>query len=321
VVDNTDTFFYRFRVLVGSTFVVLGILLLPLLLSLIWTKPKVHAANTSSDSSVTSLEDSPNIITSGLFSAGDKIEKTTNSTEQTINNSFNFAAKNTVAVAAQSGKFIGHSVGYGATFVGQSIGNSFAFSIRLTGNTFGFIADTPPVSTLIKPANKVAVPVINTNAPAIAATTQVSPPTPPANPASSNFDFNSEASWPIHGVITTDFGVPHWPYQPTHTGLDISDGRPAGTTPIKSFKPGRVVEVVHSNVSLGNHVVVDHGGGITSVYGHMAFTSVQVGQQVDKSTTLGYEGSTGASTGTHLHFEIRLNGQPMDPRKYVSGHP
>jgi murein DD-endopeptidase MepM/ murein hydrolase activator NlpD len=72
---------------------------------------------------------------------------------------------------------------------------------------------------------------------------------------------------------------------------------------------------------LGNHVIVDHGNGVTSVYAHLHSISVQVGQDVTLDTTLGLEGSTGASTGTHLHFEIRVNGQAANPQQFISGQP
>ena len=127
--------------------------------------------------------------------------------------------------------------------------------------------------------------------------------------------------WPIHGVITTEFGVPHWPFQPTHTGIDISDGKASGITPIHAFKPGVVKEVIHSSAGFGNHVIIDHGGGLTSLYGHMYSTAVKVGQKVDQKTVLGLEGTTGASTGPHVHFEIHVNGVPVDPHKYVDGRP
>jgi len=60
---------------------------------------------------------------------------------------------------------------------------------------------------------------------------------------------------------------------------------------------------------------------VTSVYGHMYATAVQPGQAVDENSVLGYEGSTGAATGTHVHFEIRINGQAQDPRKFIAGNP
>lgn len=127
--------------------------------------------------------------------------------------------------------------------------------------------------------------------------------------------------WPIHGKVTTEFGVYHEPFQATHSGIDISSARPSGVTPVAAFRSGIVIAVIHSNASFGNHVVIDHGGGLTSLYGHLANTTVIVGQQVSAGTTIGHEGNTGASTGTHVHFETDLNGKPISPRRFVTGNP
>lgn len=127
--------------------------------------------------------------------------------------------------------------------------------------------------------------------------------------------------WPIHGIVTTQFGASDRPFQSSHTGIDISSAKPAGVTPVTTFRAGTVVQVIHSNVSFGNHVIVDHGNGLTSLYGHLANTTVSVGQHVIPGDTLGHEGSTGASTGPHLHFEIDLNGKPVNPRGYLTGNP
>jgi murein DD-endopeptidase MepM/ murein hydrolase activator NlpD len=126
--------------------------------------------------------------------------------------------------------------------------------------------------------------------------------------------------WPIHGIITTYFGVPEMPYESVHTGLDISDGKPPGVSPVKPFLSGVVIAAVQGG-GLGNHVIIDHGGGLTSVYGHLYSLSVHVGEKVGQNTTLGYEGSTGVSTGTHLHFEIRVHDQPENPLNFIRGHP
>ncbi len=131
----------------------------------------------------------------------------------------------------------------------------------------------------------------------------------------------SVTQWPMKGKITTHFGVPHWPFQPTHTGLDISDGRGSGSTPVKPFKFGRVIKIVYSYTGLGKHVLVDHGNGISSLYGHLDSIKVRENQDVDLNTVLGYAGSSGVSTGTHLHFEIMKDGNIVDPRQYIDGHP
>ncbi len=69
----------------------------------------------------------------------------------------------------------------------------------------------------------------------------------------------------------------------------------------------------------GTYVIVDHGRGLLTLYGHMAVVSVRSGQRVSRGQPIGVEGSTGASTGVHLHFEVRLGGTPVDPRPYLTG--
>ena len=212
----------------------------------------------------------------------------------------------------------------GLSFAGNILSAGVMFAITAPANVLNFFLNTAAASAVIQPGRVSQLPVIDTSPKSqLLVVSQVSSTTiktasavrPPAQPAP------LAPSWPIHGQVTTLFGVPHWPYQPTHTGIDISSGQRSGVTAVRPFKPGKVVEVIHSNVQLGNHVVIDHGDGITSVYGHMYSLAVQVGQEVNQDTVIGYEGSTGASTGTHLHFEIRLNGQPVNPTQYVSGQP
>jgi murein DD-endopeptidase MepM/ murein hydrolase activator NlpD len=137
-------------------------------------------------------------------------------------------------------------------------------------------------------------------------------PAPPARATS---------MWPMRGAVTADFGVPHWPWQPTHTGVDISSGRPSGITPIVAFKDGVVVDVVYSYYGLGHYVVVKHNKRLTSYYGHMSTMVAKIGQTVKMGDLLGYEGSTGLSTGPHIHFEVRLDGRIVNPRNYVAGNP
>jgi murein DD-endopeptidase MepM/ murein hydrolase activator NlpD len=204
-----------------------------------------------------------------------------------------------------------------------NVSTSLGLMLHTTGTVVGYMSQATNVSAIIKPGDNIPVPVIIPNTPmilaahaAIAPAAAMSQPSPPADAAA-----GGTAIWPIHGAVTTEFGASDWPYQLKHTGIDISDGQRSGVTPIHPFKAGKVVEVVHSGVSLGNHVVVDHGSGITSVYGHMYATAVQVGQDVDQSSVLGYEGSTGASTGPHVHFEIHLNGDIVNPRQYIPGQP
>jgi murein DD-endopeptidase MepM/ murein hydrolase activator NlpD len=193
------------------------------------------------------------------------------------------------------------------------------FVLHIPGNAAGFVSTTA-VSAVVRPAEHDPVPIIDPHSPELRAAQAALPASSPVGqPASAAY--LPAPQWPLHGIITTQFGVPEPPYQPIHTGLDISDGHRPGVTPIRPFRPGRVIEAIHSRIRLGNEVVIDHGSGVTSVYGHLNSISVQQGQTVDENTIVGYEGTTGVSTGPHLHFEIRVNGQAVDPHKFISGQP
>jgi murein DD-endopeptidase MepM/ murein hydrolase activator NlpD len=222
---------------------------------------------------------------------------------------------NIAAAVVSSASFVLQSIGTATLFTARALGVALAFMFYLPSSILGAVSDTPLVSAAIKPQNLAVSPVIGSISTDEAAHVSLAAAKTTADTESK---VDSTPSWPIHGVITTEFGVPELPYQPIHTGLDISDGARPGVTPVHPFKPGRIIDVVHSSSGLGNHVVIDHGGGLTSVYGHLYSTSVTVGQIVDKTTVLGLEGSTGVSTGTHLHFEVKVNGQFVDPRRFIT---
>lgn len=98
-----------------------------------------------------------------------------------------------------------------------------------------------------------------------------------------------------------------------HTGVDLA--APKGTV-IKSAKSGEVVISKYSS-SYGNYVVVNHGGGISTLYAHLDKRNVSVGDKVSMGDTIGLMGSTGMSTGPHLHLEVRVNGTQVDPTLYM----
>jgi murein DD-endopeptidase MepM/ murein hydrolase activator NlpD len=116
--------------------------------------------------------------------------------------------------------------------------------------------------------------------------------------------------WPVHGVITSGFG---WRWGRMHEGVDlaVSNG-----TPVVAAKAG-VVIVAGWMGGYGNLVVVDHGGGVATAYGHNTTVTVGVGQQVEQGQLIAYSGSTGHSTGPHVHFEVRINGSAVDPMGYL----
>jgi murein DD-endopeptidase MepM/ murein hydrolase activator NlpD len=121
--------------------------------------------------------------------------------------------------------------------------------------------------------------------------------------------------WPTPGPVTSGYGYrthPIYNYRRLHAGIDI--GAPTGQA-IVAVLSGRVVSAGPMG-SYGNLVVIDHGDGLTTAYAHQSRVAVGAGQQVGRGAVIGYVGSTGASTGPHLHFETRVNGEPVDPRRY-----
>ncbi|MGC9671347.1 M23 family metallopeptidase [Planosporangium sp. 12N6] len=125
---------------------------------------------------------------------------------------------------------------------------------------------------------------------------------------------------PVPGAVTSPFGNRFDPYYHVwqlHAGLDI--GAPAGT-PIVAAAPGRVVQAGWSG-GYGNYTCIEHGRvdgeRLTTCYGHQQAIGVAVGQQVGAGQVIGRVGSTGASTGPHLHFEVRLGGRPVDPAAWL----
>ncbi|MGE5701942.1 MAG: peptidoglycan DD-metalloendopeptidase family protein [Clostridia bacterium] len=115
-------------------------------------------------------------------------------------------------------------------------------------------------------------------------------------------------SWPAGGYISSGFGS-RWGR--LHAGLDI-----AGGGVVRAADNGRVVEAGWHG-GYGNMIVVDHGNGLQTLYGHLSKINVRVGDVVPQGKVIGVKGSTGNSTGVHLHFEVRKNGSPQNPMKYL----
>jgi hypothetical protein len=105
--------------------------------------------------------------------------------------------------------------------------------------------------------------------------------------------------WPIHGPVNSEYGLRRSPWT----------GKPAAGTVVAATSHGR----------LGKHVAVDHGHGVTSLYGHLQAFDVKAGQRVEKGEVLGLVGNTGRSTGPHLHYELMVAGRPVDPRGFLEG--
>ena len=112
-------------------------------------------------------------------------------------------------------------------------------------------------------------------------------------------------------TITSRYGA-RW--GSTHTGLDVA--APTGTA-IHAAAGGTVTLVNYSNVSYGNYVKISHGNGVETLYAHCSTINVTEGQSVAQGETIATVGSTGNSTGSHLHLEIRKNGTTLNPQNYL----
>jgi murein DD-endopeptidase MepM/ murein hydrolase activator NlpD len=116
--------------------------------------------------------------------------------------------------------------------------------------------------------------------------------------------------WPVNGTFTSPFG---YRWGRLHAGIDIAV--PEGT-PVRAADGGTVA-IAGWTGGYGNYTCVNHGGGISTCYGHQSRIAVSVGQSVSQGQVIGYSGNTGNSTGPHVHFEVRINGNPVDPMGYL----
>lgn len=127
--------------------------------------------------------------------------------------------------------------------------------------------------------------------------------------------------WPTHGLLSSDYGwrrdpfaVRHWKF---HSGLDIAN---RVGTPVSAVARGVVIRACWTS-GYGYAVEIDHGFGITTLYGHNSRLLVHVGDTVAAGDRVALMGSTGHSTGPHCHFEVRIDGNPVDPDDYLKGKP
>lgn len=119
-----------------------------------------------------------------------------------------------------------------------------------------------------------------------------------------------QLAWPVRGSISSPFGMR---YGRMHTGVDIAARHGA---PIGAAESGRVVHAGWGG-GYGRMVDIDHGGGVVTRYAHMSSIAVSVGKNVERGELIGYVGSTGNSSGPHLHFEVIVNGRQLNPMNYL----
>jgi murein DD-endopeptidase MepM/ murein hydrolase activator NlpD len=140
---------------------------------------------------------------------------------------------------------------------------------------------------------------------------QASAPAPtPSSAGSTSAPSSSGLIWPVNGPVTSPFGM-RWGRM--HQGIDI--GVPYGT-PIHAAAAGTVIYCGWME-GYGNLVVIDHHNTLATAYAHQSSIAVQCGQDVSQGQVIGYVGCTGHCTGPHLHFEVRVNGVPVDPLGYL----
>lgn len=124
------------------------------------------------------------------------------------------------------------------------------------------------------------------------------------------------ALWPVAGRITASFGERQDPFSGEgefHAGIDIS--APFGDA-VRATSDG-LVETAETVNGYGREIVLDHGYGFETLYGHLASFAVSAGERVSRGQVIGYVGLSGRSTGPHLHYEVRINNTPVNPYKYL----
>lgn len=144
---------------------------------------------------------------------------------------------------------------------------------------------------------------------------------PTGGNANGSYDTSSSWAWPLGSAscyISSHYGyrnpsISGWGF---HGGTDIAGGGIHGK-PVYATKAGKVITAVTSNTGYGIYVLIDHGNGYSSLYAHMSARYVNTGDTVKKGQMIGRVGSTGNSTGPHLHFEIRVYGEKKNPMNYV----
>jgi len=133
-------------------------------------------------------------------------------------------------------------------------------------------------------------------------------------------------AWPTTGYVSDEFGTLDTIRKllglGRHTGIDIANERGVSGTPVTTFLAGKVVMTdTVDDSACGKSIKVDHGNGIQSLYCHLQSPEASVNQEVKPGDLIGLMGSTGASTGPHLHFQVNVYGIPVNPRTFMVGEP
>jgi murein DD-endopeptidase MepM/ murein hydrolase activator NlpD len=147
----------------------------------------------------------------------------------------------------------------------------------------------------------------------------------PATPSGWQPPPGNRLAWPVSAPLSQPFGCTGFGLEPTtaacpggfHFGIDLAA---PSWTPIRAAADGLAYPFPDKEL-YGDHVLVQHRGGLATVYGHMVRMNVRWAQPVRQGDVIGWVGSTGNSTGPHLHFEVRFAAAPLDPLPYLEGSP
>lgn len=177
-----------------------------------------------------------------------------------------------------------------------------------------FSGDDPPAETETAFNRSVAqYQFLERNASSVAVVNAGLTLTPDSTLTDSQF---TPSLWPVIGHLTAGFGERLDPFSGEgafHTGVDISSEY---GTAVRATADGVVIGA-EEHVGYGRLVVLDHGFGVTTFYGHLSAFNVTPGQRVNRGDIIGYVGVSGRSTGPHVHYEVRINGAPVNPMRYL----
>jgi len=197
----------------------------------------------------------------------------------------------------------------------QSLATEVAMTygiMRLPQSPFG--GDDPPAETETAFNRSVAqYQFLERNASSVSVVNASLTLTP--EPALADSEF-TPSLWPVVGHLTAGFGERLDPFSGEgafHTGVDISSQY---GTAVRATADGMVIGA-EEHVGYGRLVVLDHGFGVTTFYGHLSAFNVTPGQRVNRGDVIGYVGVSGRSTGPHVHYEVRINGAPVNPMRYL----
>ena len=188
------------------------------------------------------------------------------------------------------------------TYAVQNGDTLFALALRYNTTVDAIVAaNALPSAHRLRLGQRLVVPVGKRTAPRVRTAPAASRPTPTGR---------TTLSWPARGVITSRYG---WRYRRHHDGIDLASPR---GTPIYAARAGRVA-FAGWYYGYGRAVIIAHGGGLTTLYGHASRLVARTGQVVEQGDVIALVGCTGRCTGSHLHFEVRINGRAVNPLPYL----